>query len=50
MASVILVNSLKRMYSAKPKKVTKTQLKSMVAKNQISESDYKNITGEEYNA
>jgi len=48
MASVILVNSLKRMYASKPKKVTKAQLKTMVEKGQISEDDYKDITGEAY--
>lgn len=48
MASVILANSLKRMYNSKPKRVTKTQLKAMVEKGQITEDDYKAITGEKY--
>lgn len=48
MASVILVNSLKRMYMAKPKKVTKEKLKVMVEKGQITEGDYEEITGEKY--
>jgi uncharacterized XkdX family phage protein len=48
MASVILTNSLKRMYQSKPKKVTKAQLKAMVEKGQISAADYKDITGETY--
>lgn len=48
MASVILVNSLKRMYTSNPKKVTKAQLKAMVEKGQISEENYKEITGEAY--
>ena len=48
MARVILVNSLKRMYMAKPKKVTKEQLQTMVEKGQIAEGDYEEITGEKY--
>lgn len=44
--ATILVNSLKRLYAAG--RVTKEQIAERTEKGTVTETDYKEITGEEY--
>lgn len=46
MANAILVNSLKRLYE--DKKVTKEDIVQRVKNGTITESDFKKITGDQY--